>query len=109
MRSAPTNAGHAGVKILRRSNCGVSGSARELAFLGEWAEAEPDLDIGGELTVACQRDALRGARRSDIVQSKPDRRHGAQIGGDVEVDLEARIDRAQIDSVFRLDDQPPIP
>src|SRR5207302_9301693 len=82
-------------------------SARELLLLRERAETEPGLYFCGELPVASQVHAFAAERRPYRVDPHPDRGHRPQIGRDVEVDIETRVDRAQIDPGIRIDQQPP--
>ena len=41
------------------------------------------------------------------LQTLPDLAHGPQVGADEKVDVEARLDLAQVDRAVGLEDQPP--
>jgi hypothetical protein len=72
-------------------------------------EAEPALHGRGELAVAGQHHAAGGDGGANGVEPHPDRGHGPEIDRHIEIDVEARIDRAKIDAVAGIDDQPPGP
>src|SRR5262245_19330487 len=71
-------------------------SGDELLDLSVEAEAQPGFELGLELPVARDREPplLLGARDRGVAH--PDFRHGAQIGRQKEIDLEAGVDRAQV-------------
>src|SRR6266699_4813367 len=94
-----------------RQACGtaIDRSARKLTLLGERAQPEPDLHRGGKLAASRQYHSLACYRGAYCIESQPDRRHGAKIGGYIEVDVEAGIDLAQIGAGLGIDDQPEVP
>src|SRR6202035_5943980 len=83
--------------------------ARELALLGKRAEPKPGLHRGAELLASREDHALARDRRAHAVKPHPDRSHAAQIDRDIEIDLEARIDLAEIDALLGIDHQPVMP
>src|SRR5512147_625433 len=59
--------------------------ARELALLGERAEAEPGLHRGSELAASGQHNPVIGHGRAHGIEAQPDRRHAPQVRRYVEV------------------------
>src|SRR6476659_3849581 len=86
---------------------GPFSSARELPFLRKWTESKPALHGRGQLPASRQHHLATGTGCPNSIEPHPDRCHGAQIDGYIEIDIEARIDRAEIDTLLRIDDQPP--
>ena len=72
----------------------IDGSACELALFRERTETEPRLHRSGKLPTAGQYDALACHRRAHRIQPQPDRRHRAQVGGNIEIDFKSGIDLA---------------
>src|ERR1700760_1780263 len=75
-------------------------SACELAFFRERAQPGTGLHRWAGVLAPGQHHALACNRRAHGVEPHPDRGHRAQVDGDVEVDLEARIDLAEIDALL---------
>ena len=84
-----------------------SRSACELLLFRKGAEPEPGLHGRGQLPASRQDHPPAGDGGANGVEPHPDRRHGSQIDGDIEIDVKARIDRAEIDALLGIDDQPP--
>src|SRR3546814_3553981 len=83
-------------------------SGDQLLFLGEGAEAEPGLQGGLQLAVAGDLEPAVVAGARHRLQTHPDLGHGPEIGRHVEVDVMAGIDRAEVDLLVRIDDEPTV-
>ena len=91
----------------RRAAINPSRSGDAGLFLGERAQAQPFLHRLRDGLVAVELDMAGIDLRLQIRKAHPDRRHAAQRGADIEIDLVAGIDAAQID-LAAVDDQPPV-
>lgn len=76
--------------------------------LGKWAKRQPGFECGLKRLAAGDRQAAIVPGCGNGGKPHPDLGHGAQIRREIQIDVEARIDGAQIDTVFGIDDQPPI-
>src|SRR6266700_8190109 len=72
----------------------IDGSARELTLLRERTETEPRLHGRREMAVTRQHHPLACDGSAYGIQPQPDRCHAAQICGNIQIDVESRIDPA---------------
>src|SRR3954452_14842526 len=82
-------------------------STREFFLFCKRTETEPGLHGGSDAAVAGEYHPLAADSSANSIKPHPDRRHGSQIDGYIEIDVETGIDRTEIDAVPGIDDQPP--
>src|SRR5664279_529348 len=76
--------------------------------LRETAQSQPGPQIGFELSVSREQELSLFLRSIDRGVSHPDFGHRPKVRREVQIDIETRIDRAQVGFLIRLDDQPPV-